>query len=305
MKILMTGATGLVGKFLGVELVRRGHEIIVISRSQSSAQKLCPFPCRVIEATLTDAPIASELLNSVDAVINLMGEPIATGFWTAEKKQKIQRSRIEATKNLVNSFTENKPKIFLSTSAIGIYGDQGDELLTEESKVGNGFLAELCRGWEKEAQAMNTEFTRLVIARIGLVLSSKGGLLAELLPLFKAGLGGSLGSGDQWMSWIHIDDLISSFIFALENPNISGVFNAVAPNPVRNKEFTRTLAQILKRPRFAMVPKVMLQILLQEKSSLLTFSQRVLPKKLQSSGYQFQHSTLEKSLNIFPALILA
>lgn len=296
MKILITGATGLVGKALGIELVRRGHEIVVVSRRGSEAKKQCPFPCEVIEADLSQGGIDAAPLASINAVVNLMGEPIAKGFWTENKKQKLRDSRILATRNLVASFKTHKPSVFVSASAIGIYGNRGDELLPETAAPAEDFLGQLCLDWETEALAIASPQTRVCLPRIGLVLSSQSGLLAELAPVFRAGLGGALGSGQQWMSWIHIKDLVNSLVFALENEQVSGPFNAVAPNPTTNKEFTEVFAKLLHRPSFATVPSLALKALFQEKASVLLASQRVQAMKLYQWDFAFQHPTLEEAL---------
>ncbi|MEY4617006.1 MAG: hypothetical protein RJB66_1966 [Pseudomonadota bacterium] len=297
MKILLTGATGLVGKALGIALAKKGHEIIVVSRRPLEAKKQCPFPCEVIESDLSKGPIESSSLSAVDGVINLMGEPIAKGFWTETKKQKLRDSRVLATQNLVNSFNKRKPSVFISASAIGIYGDRGDELLPETASPQSDFLAQLCQDWEAEALKMASASTRVCIPRIGLVLSSQGGILSELTPLFRAGLGGKLSNGQQWMSWIHIDDLVQSILCALDTPDYNGPYNAVAPNPVSNKDFTNLLATHLHRPAFAPAPKFALKVFLQEKSAILLASQRVQCLNLDRWGFRFKYSHLEEALN--------
>lgn len=297
MKILITGATGLVGKALGTELVRRGHTIAIISRRRQEALEESPFPCEVIEGNLTEGPLQSSALSSIDGVIHLMGESIAKGFWTTQKKEKLVRSRVDATRNLIQSFQNNKPKVFISASAIGIYGDRDDESLAENSAVGRDFLSHLCQNWEEEALKIQSPETRVAMARIGLVLARQGGLLKEILPLFQYGLGGALGHGRQWMSWIHLQDLVRIFIFALENQYVTGPFNAVAPNPVRNKDFTAKLGEKLHRPTLFKVPKMALQLALQEKSTIVTSSQNCHPIALLNWGFQFQYNSLEKALD--------
>jgi uncharacterized protein (TIGR01777 family) len=296
MKVLITGATGLVGTALGIELSRRGHELVVVSRGRQEAIKNCPVPCEVIEANLTEGPIESPLLNQIDGVINLMGEPIAKGYWTDSKKQKLRDSRIRATRNLGVSFKGKSLKVLVSASAIGFYGDRGEEDINESSVVGNDFISNLCQDWEQEALALATEKTRVAITRIGLVLTRKGGLLQELLPLFQAGAGGSIAGGRHWMSWIQLEDLVQAFVFALENPSVSGPFNAVAPSPVRNHEFTKILSACLHRPALLPVPKFALRLLLGEKTTIITASQKIVPSKLQQWGFKFHHTDLVTTL---------
>lgn len=302
MRILMTGATGLVGQKLGIKLTQKGYDLTVVTRRRSTADTQCPFPCSVIEADLSRTPLDLSDHPPFDGVINLMGEPIADGFWTAQKKERLRTSRVAATENLVKSFAAKPPRFVLSASAIGIYGDQGDSELSESSSLGTDFLAKLCQDWESAALAFKSPQTRVIIPRIGLVLDRQGGLLGELEPLFRAGLGGPLGSGDQWMSPIHIDDLIQSFLFAIENETIQGSFNAVGPASLRNKDFTRELAKILHRPAFVPAPRLALSLAFQEKASLLLNSQRVLPSHLLKWGFQFKAKTFSEGLAIeFPA----
>lgn len=329
MKILITGATGLVGKKLGLELTRLGHEIIIVSRDANKAKAICPFPCSIIEGDLVQSTIHSELLNSVDAVINLMGEPIARGRWTSEKKQKLYESRVTATRNLRSSFNFKFPKIVISTSAIGIYGDCKDQELDEQTMSGTGFLSQLCKDWEAEANLFskvhsnttantasnvqsiisakslnnsssdsdsNLNSIRIVIFRLGVVLSNRGGALQEMLPFFRTGIGGELSSGKQWMSWIHLDDLVQAFLHAIKNEKMEGVFNAVAPQPITNTEFTQKLAKVIHRPAILPVPKLALNTILGEKSEILIASQKVIPKRLLELGFNYLFPELSGAL---------
>lgn len=293
MKILITGATGLVGKQLGLELYRQGHEIVVLSRKAKVARNQCPFPCEIIETDLTEKVIPKDQLKGIHAVFHLMGEPIASGRWTEAKKKSLMDSRIQSTQNLYKSFKDQPPKIFISASAIGFYGDRADEKLTENSTAGNGFMAELCKEWEAQSLKFKSENTRVAIARIGIVLAQAGGALVEMLPFFRAGIAGSLAGGQQWMSWIHINDLIQLFIWTLNNENVSGVFNAVAPHPVQNSEFTQTIGKIIRRPTLFPAPKTALSLVLGEKSAIITASQKVIPQKVLNLGFKFQYEFLE------------
>lgn len=276
-KILVTGATGFIGHVLCEELKTKGHEVVTLSRTRGD-----------IQADLSREPVTSEKLSGIDVVFNLMGEPIAEGRWTEAKKNRLRDSRIKATKNLLASF-KKKPKILISSSAIGIYGDRGDEELTEESACGTDFLAELCKDWEKAALG---GADRVVLVRTGLVLSREGGALAKMLPPFRAGLGGPLGSGNQWMSWIDLRDMIRALLFCMEN-EISGPVNFVA-GAVRNSEFTERLGKALSRPAILPVPRAGLRLLFGEKAQILLDSQKVIPKKLLNCSFSFQFKNLSE-----------
>jgi uncharacterized protein (TIGR01777 family) len=229
-------------------------------------------------------------------VVHLAGEPLAQR-WTAEAKRTIRESRVEGTRALVGSLARLSPRpaMLVSASAVGIYGSRGDQLLTEDSAPGSGFLADVCAEWERTAGVANALGIRVVIVRTGVVLGH-GGALARMLPVFKLGLGGRLGSGRQWMSWIHIDDLTALIEFVLSGARLRGPVNATAPNPVTNAEFTRTLASALHRPAFAVVPAFALKMLFGEMASVLLDSQRVLPKAAQAAGFQFRYPDLGPAL---------
>jgi uncharacterized protein len=294
MKILITGATGFVGKELGLALAREGHELVVISRRKKSASQ-CPFPCTVVEGDLVQGPISSPALQGVEAVFHLMGEPVAQGRWTPEKKASLVSSRIDATRHLRMSLKKS-PKVLVSASAIGYFADRGEEELTDHSPAGTGFLADLCSKWEKEAEEFSASGARVAIARIGIVIGREGGALAEMLPIFRHGLGGPINGGKAWMSWIHRSDLVAALLFALHQEKVKGVFNAVAPNPVRNKEFTAEFSRALGRPAIFPVPGFGLKLLFGEKSAVILSSQRVLPKVLEGWGFTFRHPTLAPAL---------
>lgn len=232
-----------------------------------------------------------------DAVINLAGESIA-GRWTAPKKQLIRDSRVLGTKNLVNALAQlsSRPKVLISASAIGYYGDRGEETLTEDAAPGSDFLAQVCRDWENEALKAESLGMRVVRLRIGLVLGRGGGTLQALLPLFRVGLGGPLGSGRQWWSWIHRDDLCRLIVQILANENVSGPINATAPQPVRQKEFAQVLGRVLRRPAFLPTPAFALKIALGEFADGILASQRALPRRAQEMGYRFQFEELEGAL---------
>lgn len=293
MKILMTGATGLLGRELGKALVRNGHQVVVVSRQAGKAHLECPFPCEVIEGDLGIAPLSSPLLEEVEAVIHLMGEPIAHGRWNASKKNRLVSTRVQATRHLRESFRK-PPRILVSTSAVGFYGDRGEEVLTESSQPGSDFLAELCMNWEKEAFHFEKQGTRVVCFRLGAILSRRGGALVEVLTPARAGVAGPVGGGRQWMSWIHLQDAVGLYMKALEDSEMKGIYNAVAPRPVRNLEFMKALTAYLRRPGFLPLPSWGLKALFGEKSMVILSSQRASAEKIMTTGYVFQFHALEE-----------
>ncbi|MDO8643565.1 MAG: TIGR01777 family oxidoreductase, partial [bacterium] len=244
MKVLITGATGFIGRELCKRLSSEGYSLVVLSRNPEKVSM--PVPCEV-HGWEAQGPIPPQALQNIDAVIHLAGEQVGQGRWTAAKKEEILNSRLLGTGFLMQSFLSlnQKPRVIISASAIGIYGNRGEEELTESSPAGEGFLPTVGQAWEKEFFQFQDRFERLAAIRIGLVLGKNGGILQRLLPLFQKGLGGPIGFGKQWMSWIHLDDLISLFLFVLKNPGMAGPINGCAPNPVRNKEFSKTLGRVL------------------------------------------------------------
>jgi hypothetical protein len=297
MRALVTGATGFIGFQLVKRLVEQGHDVVVISRNPDGAR--CRF-ARVLMEKGKDllhfygwdamhGPPPSVALEGVDAVVHLAGEPLAESRWSPERKRQIRESRAIGTKNLVRGLALAKPKVMLSSSAIGFYGDRGDERLDEGSSAGAGFLSEVCRDWEREAlEAEKIDGTRVVRLRTGMVLGRSGGALPRILPIFRWGAGGVLGSGNQWMSWIHESDLVSMIQWALDEHDLQGAVNAVGPTPVTNREFTQALAQALRRPALIPAPATALKFALGEMSDVVLHSQRVLPKKALERGFQFQ-----------------
>lgn len=296
MKILITGATGFIGKELGKELVRRGHTVRVMSRNIHRARQILPFPAEIISGREGLPPKA---LHGIDAVINLAGEPLAAKRWTKQQKEKIRDSRIKITSDLMRLVRYSPVKTVISASAIGFYGDRGDEVLTEESGPGSGFLAEVCRAWEAElfhgVEGMSNA-PRLVAIRFGVVLGRNGGALEKLLPLFRKGMGGTVGSGRQQMSWIHIQDLVQMIVFALENKSVEGILNGVGPEPVDNWEFTRALAKVIGRPASLPVPSFLLRLVLGEMSQIILTSQKVMPSYAQRLGFKFDFPALDDAL---------
>jgi len=293
MKVLITGSTGLLGSALVSSLARDGHEVVRLARS--AHPKLENVIAWDPEAGLLDAAA----LEGMGAVVHLAGENIGAGRWTAERKRRILESRMKGTKLLAESLTRlaRPPRCLVSASAVGFYGDRGQEILREDSPAGTGFLPEVCTGWERAAQPVTAGGIRLVTLRIGIVLSSRGGALARMLLPFRLGLGGRIGSGRQYMSWIDLDDLIRIFRHSMATDSLSGPVNAVAPNPVTNREFTRALARILSRPAIFVMPAFAARIALGEMAEeLLLASARVLPAALLGSEFSFQFPQIEAAL---------
>jgi uncharacterized protein (TIGR01777 family) len=293
MKILISGSHGLVGTALIKSLeLDGGHEIFsLVRRAPNSRSEIEWSPDRY--------SIALARIEGFDAVVHLAGESIAEGRWTDERKKRIRESRVKGTRLLGDALANltAPPKTMLSASAIGYYGNRGDELLTESSAPGDGFLSEVCVEWEKATALATEKGIRVVNPRLGIVLDQKGGALAKMLPPFRMGVGGRIGSGKQWMSWIALDDVVGALKFALTNEGMSGPVNFVAPNPVTNAEFTRTLGKALSRPTLFPIPAFGVRLLFGEMGEALLLSgQRVEPKRLGDVGYPIQYSALEAAL---------
>lgn len=296
MKVLVAGATGFIGKQVLLLLREKGHDIVVLTRNQERAGVHLPIACRVYEWNpMRDEPPA-EAFRGVDAVVNLAGENIAGGLWNKARKDKILQSRILSARHLVDIMRrlDTPPRVFVSASAIGIYGNRGSEALDESFAPGSGALAEICRRWEEEVFKAVALGVRTVALRIGIVLGKHGGAMSMILPPFRLGLGGRLGDGKQWMSWVHVRDAAGMVLHALENDTILGTWNAVSPHPVTNQEFTVALARALRRFAPFPVPGFVLKALLGEMSSLLLYSQKVVSKK--TNGYQFLYPRLNLAL---------
>ncbi len=293
MKILMTGATGLVGKELGKRLVHDGHSVVVVTRDADKARLEIPFLAEYVEVDLMREKIPSGRIEGVEAVIHLAGENVAGGYWTRKMKERILQSRVRGTRHLVDSLPPSV-KHFISASAIGIYGDRADEVVSEESARGEGFLSDVCEQWEAEAAKAKA---RVVFVRTGVVLAAHGGALQKMLFAFKAGVGARLGSGKQWMSWVHLTDLVEVFVKVLSDKQLSGAINAVSPSPVKNSEFTQALVTTLGRFQGPPVPQVVLKWGLGEMSQVLLASQRVQPRRLLEAGFKFKYAQLQEALS--------
>ncbi len=298
MKILVTGSTGLVGTALVSALARGGNTVCRLMRPQSKspASSKDGFDVAWNPATgeLGGAGVGT------DTVVNLAGASIAGGRWTKERKELLRTSRIDTTRALVNALAKMsaRPRVLVSATAIGYYGDRGDELLTEESQAGTDFLAGLAQEWEAEARKAEALGIRVVLARFGIILAKQGGALPKMMLPFKFGAGGKLGSGKQWMSWVMLEDVVGILKFALENSSVRGAVNVVAPQPVQNAEFTKVLAKAMHRPALFPAPTFALRLALGEMAdALLLSSQRVQPQVLETFGYRFLHSELSGALN--------
>ena len=289
MNILLTGGTGLIGKALVEQLCLRNEQVTILTRSSS--------PHTLSKHKNIKFITALSQLNSqeqFDAIINLAGEPIFHKVWSKNQKSILRESRLSLTTQLVEFINQYQQyPIFISGSATGIYGDQDEQKITETSKTAKTFTAQLCQDWENIARQAHA---RVCLIRTGMVFSKKGGALAKMLPLYKWGLGGKLGKGEQYFPWIALEDMVNGILFLLDHSECQGSFNFTAPNPIKQHKFNRTLAGILKRPAFATIPKWILHFILGERANLLLESQNVVPEKLLNAGFQFQYSDCKNYL---------
>lgn len=296
MRALVTGATG----FVGHRLLARLERPVVLSRNAARAkQSLAEFKVDAYDWDAANEPAPAEAFADVDAVIHLAGEPVAEGRWTAAKKVRLRESRVAGTRNLVQTLAQlqEKPKVLVSASAVGYYGSRGDQILDESAGPEDDFLAEICVAWEAESQKAREAGIRVVNPRVGIVLGEDGGALSKMLTPFKLGLGSPLGNGKQWMPWIHIDDLVGLILHAVEHEELGGPMNGTAPNPVTNREFTKTLGKVLGRPTFfPPVPGFMLRLMMGEFGTVLLTSQRAVPKAALDTGYKFKFAELGPAL---------
>jgi hypothetical protein len=297
-KIIITGATGLIGNPLCRALINRGDEVTVFTRNTDLAKKVLGEKVTYLKWDYKNPSAWQYSLNNHDAIIHLAGANLSDKRWTKKYKKIILDSRVNGTRSLVEAINEThtKIKVFISSSAVGFYGSSGDNILIEDSASGNDFLAKVCLAWEKEAQKVNGFGIRTALLRQGVALSSNGGALKRFLLPFKFFVGGPLGNGKQWFSWIHIKDLIAIYLFILDNSDVSGAINTVSPNTVRMNEFAKTLGKSLKRPSIIKVPEFALRILVGEVTSSIVASQRVIPKRLIDHGFKFKFENLEEAL---------
>ncbi len=296
MKIFVTGGTGFVGRNLVSRLVGGGHTVTVLSRSDKASEGL-PEGTSIVLGDPTEVGPWQESLKGQDVVINLAGTSLFSR-WTPETKKLIRESRVSTTRNIVDAMEPagGRDVALFSTSAVGYYGFHGDEMLTEESPPGDDFLARVAVDWENEALRAEEKGARVVITRFGIVLGERGGALGQMVSIFRKYLGGPLGSGDQWFSWIHMGDLVGIFLFLMAHGELSGPINLTSPNPIRNKELAKALGRVMHRPAFLSAPGFMLRLILGEFGSVLLEGQRVIPKKLLDNGYVFTNPEIDGAL---------
>ncbi len=289
MKVLIAGATGFVGARLVLRLLERNDQVLVLTRDPAKVKAGTPLSWDAF----IQAPPAE-----VDAVVNLSGENLFARRWNSEFKELIRNSRVEATRRLVAAVGtgEFRPKTLVNASAIGIYGPHGDETLAEDASAGSDFLSGVCRDWEAEARTGEEKGMRVVLLRISVVLGRDGGALRQMLPPFKMFAGGPVGSGAQWFSWIHIDDLVGLILLALDHPQVTGPLNATAPDPRTNREFSAALGRALGRPSWLPMPGFALRLLVGEVAEIILAGQRVLPKRAQELGFVFRFPTVDAAL---------
>lgn len=296
MRVLITGATGFIGRLLCARLAERGHELVVLSRNPDAARSRLHGVVAAYPWHATEGPPPGEAVAGLDAVVHLAGTSVV-GRWTESHRRSIHDSRVDGTRNLVAALAmaPTPPKVMVSASAIGYYGDRGDAVLDEEAEPGDDFLARVCKGWEAEARAAESLGTHVVRLRFGIVLGDTGGALDTMLLPARLGLGGPLGSGRQWWSWVHVDDVLGLIEHGLEQ-DVSVALNATAPSPIRQREFARTLGRVLRRPAFLPAPAFALKLVLGGFAAELLGSKRVLPESTLATGYAFRFPELREAL---------
>ncbi|MBO1068641.1 MAG: TIGR01777 family protein [Dolichospermum sp. DEX189] len=301
MKIAISGATGFVGSRLVERLHTEGHRILVLTRNPTFAQKVFPSPAfpnlEIIAYTPSVSGTWQDAIAGCDGVVNLAGEPIAEGRWTPERKQEILNTRKLGTQKIVEAIAKANPRpiVLVNTSAIGYYGTSETASFNEDSASGNDFLAQVCQEWEQEATKVKDANVRLVILRFGIVLGN-GGALGKMITPFKLFAGGPIGSGQQWFSWIHLDDIVGLIIQALTNPTMEGVYNATAPQPVRMNDLSTTMGNVMNRPSWLPVPGFAIEAILGDGAKVVLEGQKVLPKRTLESGFEYQYPNLQSAL---------
>jgi uncharacterized protein len=298
-KIIITGATGSIGKKLVQELTARGDEVIIFTRNPEKAKKKIVNANKYVKWDYDCMDAWSHEMHGVDVVVHLAGANLGAKRWNAEYKKLAYDSRIISTRNLVEAIksVEKKPKVFICSSAVGIYGNRYDEVLDEKSSLGNDFMSDICKDWEKEAERAEQYGVRRVSIRTGLVMQKDEGVLKKMLLPFKIFIGGPLGSGRQWFPWIHIDDIVGIYLQAIDNENISGAVNGASPGIVTMREFAKILGKVLRRPSLFPVPKFAMKIAAGELGEYAVMSQRTSVEKILISGYKFKYEVLEEALH--------
>jgi uncharacterized protein (TIGR01777 family) len=303
MRIFITGGTGIIGTRLVRRLQERQETIILLTRRPKAAEELFGAACTIVEGDPTQAGEWMNTAADCDAIVNLAGESIFGRRWNEQFKTLLHDSRIRSTEHIVKALTRDSRaaggnrKVLVNASAIGYYGPCGDEELTEADSPGDDFLARICIDWEKAARHAEASGVRVAMVRIGVVLDGAAGALAKMLPPFKMGMGGPVGSGKQWVSWIHQTDIVGILLLAVDNNDLSGPLNGTAPSPVTNKELAKALGRVLHRPSLVPTPAFALRMMLGEVADVITTGQRVAPKKAVESGYEFRFPTVEKALD--------
>ncbi|MHC4556923.1 MAG: TIGR01777 family oxidoreductase [Planctomycetota bacterium] len=298
-QILITGATGFIGRAVCTELVKGGYQIAALTRQPNKARDLLTGEIKVVQWDAISSSGWGTFADGALAIINLAGESIGTGRWTRKKKQQIMESRLNAGQAILSAVenTRIKPQVIIQASGVGYYGDRGDEILSESASEGTGFLADVARQWEQSIQVVASMGVRLAVIRIAPVLGAEGGLMSRVLPVFRCFLGGRLGSGKQWFPWIHIDDVVGAIRFLIENDDSKGVFNLTSPSPIRSGEFYTLLGRVMHRPTILHIPAFLLKLILGEMGTeLLLSGQRVLPERLLQAGYNFKYFDAKSAL---------
>ncbi len=303
MKVFLTGGTGLVGREIIWNLIERGDTAVVLTRSKErAADKFKHFPhheqIELVQGNPNEAGKWQAAIDGCNAVINLAGEPVFGKRWSEAQKQRLYDSRIDTTNHVVTAIeaASNRPRVLANASAIGYYGNTGEQEITEDAAAAEDFLAKICVDWEKAAEAATKHGVRVAILRIGVVLDEFDGALATMKTPFKLGVGGPIGRGRMWMSWVHVADVAGAFLKAIDDADMSGVYNAVSPTPVTNKEFSKALAAALHRPCLFPVPPFMLKLMYGESAAIILASQKVLPQRLLNAGYEFRQPTCAEAL---------
>ncbi len=299
-RIVVTGATGTIGSAVSAALIKRGDEVVALTRDPERARAVLPDGAEAHAwPAPTSSPAPAEALAGAAGVVNLIGEPISQR-WNAAAKERIRDSRVLSTRNLAESLRSladsDRPAVLVSQSASGYYGPTGSQELDEQAPAGEDWLADVVKNWEAEALAVS-DVLRVVVARTGVVISPTGGALAKMLPFYRAGVGGPVAGGKQYVPWIHLDDVVGALLLALDNDSVSGPLNVTAPNPVDNAGLSKALGRALHRPAVLPVPGFALQILYGEMSEIVTTGQRVVPKRLEELGYGFQHPEIDSAMS--------